>query len=177
MVTRTKNQNTYIHGSWNVICDRCGFKFKQEDIKKQWDGLEVCVDCWEIRHEQDFLKGVKDDPSVPFTRPDAEDATTIFPGDADANLTWTRTALTIYEWDTPLTASRTALIQTTDEAEVNGATFTIYKTATSGASNTLDVQRPDTSSIREIAGDIEAVLIVVYNGNTWEEVSFTTIVF
>lgn len=70
MVTRTKDQNTYIHGSWNIICDVCGFKFKQEDIKKRWDGLRVCADDWEIRHEQDFLRGVKDDPHVPYTRPD-----------------------------------------------------------------------------------------------------------
>ena len=30
----------------------------------------VCKECWEPRHPQDFLRGVPDDPSVPWTRPD-----------------------------------------------------------------------------------------------------------
>lgn len=57
-------------GDWNALCDRCGRKFKASQLKKTWDNLYVCKDDWEPRHEQDFLRGVKDDPSVPFTRPD-----------------------------------------------------------------------------------------------------------
>ena len=70
MPTRTKDQNTHHHGTWNVLCDVCGFKFKNVDIKKRWDGLMVCFDDWEPRHESDFQHGVTDDPSVPYTRPD-----------------------------------------------------------------------------------------------------------
>jgi hypothetical protein len=70
MPTRAHNQNTYLHGSWNVICDRCSMKFKSVDIKEEWNGLKVCKDCWEPRHPMDFQKGFKDDPSVPYTRPD-----------------------------------------------------------------------------------------------------------
>lgn len=71
MPTRKFNQNSYQHGQWNVICDVCGFKFKSGDIKKRWDGLQVCKDDWEIRQPLDFERGVKDDPSVPYTRPDS----------------------------------------------------------------------------------------------------------
>ena len=49
MVTRTKDQNSYEHGGWNVICDVCGFKFKNVDIKKRWDGLYVCKEDYEQR--------------------------------------------------------------------------------------------------------------------------------
>jgi hypothetical protein len=36
------NDNYYKHGSWNVICQRCGFKHKAEEVKKEWTGLTVC---------------------------------------------------------------------------------------------------------------------------------------
>ena len=70
MPARKYNQNTYHHGQWNVSCDVCGFKFKSGDIKKRWDGLYVCKDDFEQRHPSDFMKGFRDDPSVPYTRPD-----------------------------------------------------------------------------------------------------------
>jgi len=58
-------------GSHNVICDRCGRKYKAEEIVKEWTGLMVCKrKCYEPRHPQEFLKGRKDDPSVRDARPD-----------------------------------------------------------------------------------------------------------
>lgn len=57
-------------GDWNAICDRCGFKYKASQLRHEWTGLYVCQECWEPRHEQDFVRGVEDDPSVPWTRPD-----------------------------------------------------------------------------------------------------------
>jgi hypothetical protein len=74
MPFRTKNQNSYTHGSWNVICDVCGFKFKSDDIKKRWDGMMVCKEDWEPRHESDFYRAPKEDPSVPYTRSDSSEA-------------------------------------------------------------------------------------------------------
>ena len=60
-------------GQWNVICDVCGFKFKSGQIQKRWDGLYVCPKDYEPRHPQDFLRGIPDDQSVAFTRPEATD--------------------------------------------------------------------------------------------------------
>jgi hypothetical protein len=59
-----------VHGDWNAICDRCGFKFKASELKKTWDNLYVCEKDWELRHPQDFLKSRRDDQAVPWTRPD-----------------------------------------------------------------------------------------------------------
>ena len=73
MATRTKDQNTLAEGSWNVICDVCGFKFKACDVKKRWDGFYVCKEDFEQRHPSDFEKGFPDDQSVPYTRPDTDD--------------------------------------------------------------------------------------------------------
>lgn len=63
----------YKHGDWNAICDYCGEKFKASQLKKTWDGFYACQKDWNPRHPQDFLKGVKDDPSVEWTRPEGED--------------------------------------------------------------------------------------------------------
>lgn len=60
-------------GSWNTICDRCGFKFKAEELREEWDKLRVCKDCWEIRHPQELIHPVPDQNKLPWTRPEATD--------------------------------------------------------------------------------------------------------
>ena len=59
------------NGDYNGICDRCGCKFKFSQLKLEWDGLYVCTanGCWEPRQPQDYVKGVRDDMSVPVSRP------------------------------------------------------------------------------------------------------------
>lgn len=67
---------TYTPGDWSAICDRCGVKFKASELYETWDGLRVCKinDCFETRHPQDFLRSVKDDSSVPWTRSEPADS-------------------------------------------------------------------------------------------------------
>lgn len=60
-------------GKWNVICDRCGFKYKNTDLRKEWTGLMVCDSCWEPRHPQTLIKVPKEDSSVPWARPEPTD--------------------------------------------------------------------------------------------------------
>lgn len=69
---------TYKKGDHKAICDRCGFLFKASQLFKEWTGLRVCKinDCWEPRHPQDFLRGIKDDQSVPWTRSESDDIET-----------------------------------------------------------------------------------------------------
>lgn len=66
-------KTTFKKSDWLAICDRCGFKFHASQLKKTWDGFYVCKTDWEPRQPQDFLKGVKDDPSVAWTRPEQPD--------------------------------------------------------------------------------------------------------
>ena len=66
--------NYYVAGQWNCICDRCGFKRKSGDMSKTWEGWMVCTDtCWEPKHPQLFVKGVPDNIVPPWTRPEAPD--------------------------------------------------------------------------------------------------------
>ena len=60
---------TFRSGQWNALCDRCGFKFKSSELRKDWQGLMVCDKDFERRHPQDFIK-VKPETALPeWTRP------------------------------------------------------------------------------------------------------------
>jgi hypothetical protein len=61
-------------GKWNAICDRCGFKRKNDQLRKEWTGLMVCADtCWESKHPQLMLRVPEDNPSVPWARTEPAD--------------------------------------------------------------------------------------------------------
>lgn len=60
-------------GDWNGICDRCGQKYKASQLKLTWDNLRVCPRDFEVRHPQDFVKGVMDNQTPPFTVPEPPD--------------------------------------------------------------------------------------------------------
>lgn len=62
-----------IWGTWNAICDRCAFKKKAFELRKEWTGQMVCKDCFEHRHPQDLIKVPKDTQSVPWSRPEPVD--------------------------------------------------------------------------------------------------------
>ena len=63
---------------YRVLCDRCGFKYYNHQLKNEWTGLMVCAGpgtnkCWEPRHTQDFLRARKENQKLPFTRPEPAD--------------------------------------------------------------------------------------------------------
>jgi len=60
----------YASGQWNFYCDLCGRKQKSGNAMKTWDGFYVCKSHKEQRNPQDFIKGVLDDQSTPWSRPD-----------------------------------------------------------------------------------------------------------
>jgi len=78
-------------GAWNARCDVCGQKRKNFEVMQRWDGLMCCKPsivpgCWEIRQPQDFVRGVKENMSVPWSRPTPPDRfidTSVRPEDVD----------------------------------------------------------------------------------------------
>jgi hypothetical protein len=74
----------FILGDSNGICDCCGFKFKQSQLRKRWDGAMVCKADYEPRHPQDFVKARPERNHVKNARPGAEphfvEANEITPG-------------------------------------------------------------------------------------------------
>ena len=60
-------------GDWNTACESCGFKWKASKVKLTWDNRRCCPLCWEVRQPQDFVKGVQDNQTPPWTAPEPPD--------------------------------------------------------------------------------------------------------
>ena len=58
----------FAEGQWNFYCDFCGAKTKSSDGVETWDKHYVCKHHKEVRNPQDFVRGIKDDQSVPWRR-------------------------------------------------------------------------------------------------------------
>lgn len=68
----------FLSGQWNAICDRCGFKFKSSELKKDWQGLMVCEEDYETRHPQDFIR-VRTEKVLPeWVRPRPSDVFLVY---------------------------------------------------------------------------------------------------
>lgn len=59
-------------GSWNAVCDVCGFVHKSHELRKRWDGMMVCSKDWESRHPIDFRRAPQPERSIPWSRPDSD---------------------------------------------------------------------------------------------------------
>ena len=60
-------------GSWNAICDVCGFQYKAEELRKNWKGLYVCSKDFESRHPQEYLRVSKETTGVSWAQYDLTD--------------------------------------------------------------------------------------------------------
>lgn len=59
----------YKPGSFYRICDRTGFAYRAEHTRKQWNDIIVRNRSFEERQPQDFVRGRRDDQTVPEPRP------------------------------------------------------------------------------------------------------------
>lgn len=65
---KTRNPGYDAGNNW-VTCDRCGFVVYAAEALHTWDGLVVCEEDYEPRHEQDFVRSRKDKISADVVRP------------------------------------------------------------------------------------------------------------
>jgi hypothetical protein len=63
----------YSKGDWLALCDSCGRVVKASELRKRWDGMMVDDRCFETRHPQDFVRGIADVQTPPFSRPEPSD--------------------------------------------------------------------------------------------------------
>lgn len=77
------SRDYYKHHDHNAICDVCGNKFKASELRERWDHARVCQEDWEPRHPQEFIRGIKENPKMEFSRPLADNVFTIV-GDIDS---------------------------------------------------------------------------------------------
>ena len=57
--------SAYASGARSIaICDRCGLQYRYTELKREWQGLRSCPECWSPKHPQL-------DPIYPPTEPQA----------------------------------------------------------------------------------------------------------
>ena len=60
----------YSDGDHNMLCDKCGIKYKRSDLRETWDHQWVCFYDWEERQPQDLLRAIPDNQSIEDPRPE-----------------------------------------------------------------------------------------------------------
>ena len=62
----------YAQGKYALgICDRCGFQYKLNTLRKEWTGFKVCIECYETKHPQlEVKRNVSDAIALRDARPD-----------------------------------------------------------------------------------------------------------
>lgn len=56
-------------GTYNRICDECGFVYKRDQLRKRWDGLIVCEKDWEVDPNKLFNTPIKPKGTIPAKEP------------------------------------------------------------------------------------------------------------
>lgn len=148
-------------GDWKAQCDYCGWDFYASELKEDWKGLYACKDDYSPRQPQDFVRGVADDPSVPFVRKETVDDGVTFVSDADFTVTTGTDNLIVYEDD--LTANRTVTLSTKDF--IKGDQSKVVKK--DGTAFTIDV-----GGIQTLTAD--STLVVEFDGTAWNKELFYT---
>lgn len=79
----------YKPGAWNVICDRCGFEFKNDELKvEEHTNYRVCSKCLDVENPQQHIRIRKERITPPWTRPEERFAADIT---ASGNINWVTT--------------------------------------------------------------------------------------
>lgn len=152
-------------GDWNALCDRCGFKFKASELYRTWDGYYVDRECWEPRHPQDFVRGIPDDSSVPWSRLDhvVDDNITYVD---DANTTLDDNSDTMQVYNTDLTANRTVTLDTGPFGQSDrGKRFQVFRTG--GGDFSLDV-----GGLQTIPSGQKGEVTVEWTGAQWQLINY-----
>lgn len=72
-------------GDWNAACSMCGRKRKASQLVKNWQGMWRCAEHNETRQPQDFVRGIPDIQTPPWTQPEADTFTPVcFPNGISA---------------------------------------------------------------------------------------------
>lgn len=75
---------TFATGRYSqAICDRCGYQYNYLDLKKEWNGLFTCPECYEPKHPQLDPPPSRPDPeALQNPRPDQKEAMVVYVGGA-----------------------------------------------------------------------------------------------
>jgi hypothetical protein len=62
----------YKKGTYNAICEVCGFQFKADEMRMRYDGWFVCDADYEDKHPLEYSRMQTDNQTVPIHSPEPE---------------------------------------------------------------------------------------------------------
>jgi hypothetical protein len=65
-------KTTYRAGTYNAICEVCGFQHKADEMRERYDGLFVCAADYEGKHPLDYTRVVIDKQYVDRPSPEPD---------------------------------------------------------------------------------------------------------
>lgn len=68
----TKSYKKPIAGYYGV-CQRCDFKYKMSELKRDGYGIIACSTCWDPKHPQDTLRKPRPEKYPRFISPEPAD--------------------------------------------------------------------------------------------------------
>lgn len=155
-------------GDWKATCDRCGFDYHASKLKKTWDDLYVCKECWEPRQPLDFLKGIPDNQDVAWVRKDSTDFSTATYNSQTLDFK-VGVSEPVYTYDQPL-ASSYAVLMHDDNANI-GDTLTVNLINPNGFAIEIFQITPSVKSLIFIT--VPSSTVVKFDGTEWRIFSFT----
>jgi len=74
--------SSYASGKYALaLCDRCGQQYDYFDLRKEWNNLKTCPDCFETKHPQlDPIPAISEPQALFDPRPDQKEALTVLVG-------------------------------------------------------------------------------------------------
>ena len=140
-------------GGYNVICDECGFKYKNNELVRRYDGFMVCRKCWEPRHPQEFVRARKDSIKLPYVRPD----------DSGLSYTPTWSLVPVIGEGGEVTGKYTTYTDSSNDKVVLVTVHALIGTNPTFSADPWTISLPETNGSQEIDGYAE----VITNGKVY----------
>jgi len=146
----------FVAGDYWMVCSVCGFHYRRSQMKERWDKAWVCEKDFELRHPQDFVRGIKEKIAVPIARPDSvdfTDSTTLTVAGVKGDLTITVASVTGIDDDDSIgvvldsveLSGSNSVHWTTANGDPAGLVVTLTESLPSGAASGNVVYTPGTS--------------------------------
>lgn len=62
----------YKRGTYNAICEVCGFQYKADEMQERYDGALVCDADYETKHPLEYSRVINDNQTVPRPSPEPD---------------------------------------------------------------------------------------------------------
>lgn len=147
----------FVLGDNNAECDVCGWEWKASKLRRRWDGVYACPNCFEHRPQQDMVRGVKEGQPPEIIRIDQPDKAVTGYLQALAGAT----AITNDDLGTDNRVVVDVMEQITDVYEAGAVTITIASSVVTGDTVVINGVSTRGVSVSVVDNSVGATIVQV----------------